>query len=239
MKNLGEGIVLSRIAYSESSWVIQCFTREHGLKSFLVQGGKKKYASQIQALSHIEFSYSQKHEDQLARMYEIQDATNQSAIRFDPVRSSICFFEAEFVRQCVHEGHPDLPLYDFLCQEIQYLSAHDQLANYVIYWVLEMTRLLGFQPQVIDDRANYFDLQQGELGWQRDPMTDPKLVIEDETVPVLAQLLKLNKEGILQQALPKAIRQQLLEHLLRFMRTQHNAFREIKSLAVYQTLWYE
>ncbi len=202
----------------------------------MVKGGAKKYASIFQALSLIEFTYYQKNEDQLANLYEPVLQQNFQDLYFNPIKQSVLFFECEFLKQSLDEGQSDAGLYDFVLSELDYLNTHEFEANYLIYWILELSNHFGIQPQLIDENSTHFDLVNGELTFLNSMHSDS---IKGDIIEKLSLFLTHTKEEQLQLHLNKEERKNLLEILLKYFSIHIDTFKKINSFEVYQTLWYD
>lgn len=226
--------MLSRVSYSESSWVVKCFTENHGLKSFLVQGGKKKYASLIQALSPVEFTYNQRHDEQLCKMYELKAYLSIPEIRFDPVKASISFFEAEVLLQVLEDGMIDKHLYAFVEQELEWLNAHTSPPNYLIFWLLELCTLLGFKPFSDTENPGYFDMENGEL---TEHIKHGTIGVSGAIIGMLYRFMQSDREASLSITTTREARNELLEILLSYLSSHIPRFKKIKCMEVYQSIW--
>jgi DNA repair protein RecO (recombination protein O) len=236
MKKTEQGFVLQKIAYSETSFIVKMFTKNHGLKSFMVKGGNKKFSSIFQAMVHLEFTYYQKNEDQLANLYEPVLISNFQEIYFSPIKQSVVFFQAEFLSQCLQVNQEDKKLFDFISKELVLLNNFDFESNYLIYWTLELSDILGFKPQLDDEDGIYFDLINGILSKTNSTHSDS---VQGETVQILAFFLKLERQEQLNLKLSKELRKQILLTLIRYFTIHIDTFKKIKSFEVYQTLWYD
>ncbi|MCE3296795.1 MAG: repair protein recO [Crocinitomicaceae bacterium] len=235
LKKTDIGIILNRISYSETSVVVKCFTQEHGLKAFLVQGGKKKYSSALQVMMPVEFTFYQK-KDELAKMYDPAQVLNLNEVLFHPLKSSYLFFQSEILVQCLKEGQIDGNLFRFAMEELVWLNLHDNHANYLLSWLLELCNILGFFPNVIDPSAWEFDLQNGEIG---SGLVRTSQCVSSPEIRVLSQLLLSEKEARLKLQIPKESRRFLLNLLLDYFKIHVSGFKTPKSLEVYQVIWYE
>lgn len=234
MKQKDLGFVLSRVAYSETSSILKCFTREHGLKSFLLQGAKKKYASVLQVFSPVEFTYYQKR-DELAKMTEPAPFLHFQENNFHPVKSSCLFFKAEILSKCVHEGQADLGLFEFITEELCYLDTHPFSGNYLLHWLLELSLHMGIQPQVIE-RGTFFDLMNGEIHLLANFSKDS---VKHENVLLLCDFLNLEREERLHLHIDKEARNHLMKLVLNYFHLHISGFKTPHSIEVYQSLWYE
>ncbi len=235
MKKKDIGFVLHRISYSETSSIIKCFSQENGLKSFMIQGGKKKYSSVLQAMMPIEFTFYQKNEE-LAKLYEPSVFVNLNETQFHPVKSSYLFFEAEILLQCFKDGQKDKEIFRFVLEELLWLNTHENHANYLLFWLIELCDYLGIKPHVIDESALDFDLVNGEIS--RDIIKTSQCVTHPE-IKNFVQTLLLDKEAILHLDLSKQSRKFILNLLLDYLKIHISGFKTPQSLEVYQTIWYD
>ncbi len=236
MKKTERGFVLQKVAYSETSFVVKIFTKNHGLKSFMVKGGNKKYSSIFQALVHLEFTYYQKNEEQLANLYEPVLLSNFQEIYFSPLKQSVVFFQTEFLSQCLQANQEDKKLYEFICKELTYLNSKDFESNYLISWIIELSDVLGFKPQLDEENVSYFDLMNGVLSKTNFMQAES---IQGEIVEKIALFLSQDKLQQTSINLNKDQRKEILLIFIKYFSIHVDTFKKIKSLEVYQTLWYE
>lgn len=234
MKQKDTAFILNKIPYSETSTVVRCFTREHGLKSFLIQGGRKKHASVLQVMSPIEFTFYQKKEE-LAKMYDPSFFVQLSDVFFHPIKSSCLFFQAEILLSCVHEGQTDEALFVFIREELLWLNTHDFEANYLLHWLVEVCMILGISPHV-EEKGPYFALKQGTIHALPPQEVD---VLADSSIMLLSTFLESSREERIQFTMLKKERSFLLSTILQYMKIHIAGFQLPQSIEVYQTLWYE
>ena len=234
MKKTSRGLIIQRFSYSETSLIVHCFTETEGLKSFLFQGAKKKKGVVLLPLSPIEFSYYQKDEGQLAKMTDATLYQSFATIPFDPVKSTVVFFQVEILVNVLHVGVVDKHLFEFLVGELAWLDEHNNLANYPIYWLLEISQQLGFYPLKTEENTTYFDLENGEfLSYIPSNFTYKS----GREVDVLGSLLSLPKDVILNFSLPKDLRKQVLQLLLVYFKYHIPNFNPTNSLEVIESIW--
>lgn len=197
--------------------VLKCFTQHYGLKSFLLQGAKKKFAHLIQALSPIEFNFNLKNQEQLANMYEPHFFYPASDIPFNNLKTSLVFFQNEVLSNVLIEGQIDEELFLFLSEEYRFLDQETFHPNYIIFWLFQLITLLGFDPTELDS-------------------DEP---LSQHSTFVLSKLNYRSKEEWLSLVIDKTDRQQLIQGLLAYYQLKIPNFRVIKTLEVYQSIWYE
>jgi DNA repair protein RecO (recombination protein O) len=234
MKQTDKGLVLNRFSYSETSLMIKCLTESNGLKSFLFQGAKKKKGLVISPLMPIEFTYYQKEEHQLAKMTDARLTTSFQSIPFDPVKSTILFFEVDILTKVLHEGDKDSLVYDYILEELHWLDSNNDLTNYPIYWLLYLSKTLGFYPHKIGDKTPYFDLEEGEFS------SVPPQNLQFKTgyeIELLSNLIPCNKSEILGYKIPKTIRKTIIHILLAYYKLHIPNFRNSNALEIIETIW--
>lgn len=234
MKSTEKGFLISRISFSETSLIVKCFTQNHGLKSFIFQGAKKKNAHVMMTLAPLEFTYYQRNDSQLGKMTEAQLFYTFMNLPFHPVKSGIVFFMAEMLQNVLHEDVKDTPLFDFIEEELMWLDQTTEMTNYPIYWLLELTQYLGFYPLIVDKNGAYFDLEDGqfvELAPRNH--TSQKGV----TIDFLREIIGDSKEQILALDIPKIQRKNVMKLLLDYFHFHIPNFKDLKSIEVIESLW--
>ncbi|MEK9612523.1 MAG: DNA repair protein RecO C-terminal domain-containing protein [Flavobacteriaceae bacterium] len=77
-------------------------------------------------------------------------------------KKALIFFLAEIIHQVVKE-EPDSneQLYSFLFQRMIWLDQNDEIGLFHIKTMLDLTRYIGFYPNVYPSEDAYFDLESG------------------------------------------------------------------------------
>lgn len=143
----GEALVLKRTAYAENSAVVQLFTRQHGVLSFLVPGmqGKSGKSAMLRPGSFVEVVYYLQGNASLKRIKELKSVT--PFLTEDPVRGAITLFCTEAVRCVVPEEHPDEHLYGFVKNELSRLQRPTiRLKWFIHVFLLRLAEVCGHGP---------------------------------------------------------------------------------------------
>jgi DNA repair protein RecO (recombination protein O) len=152
-------IVLHRINYSNSSLVVNCYTKQNGRQSFLFQGGKKKSAH-VFPLSMCEISYYHRSDGELGKISDFNPLNTLLQIQLDPVKSSIAFFWADIIRKTTTDGQDDPAMFDFLNNQIVALNKVKSVQDTNLMFLLHYTQFLGIEPQHAGNKK-YFNLTEG------------------------------------------------------------------------------
>lgn len=228
-----KAIVLSAMKYSDTSLIVKCYTELDGVKSYLLRGvlkskkGKLK-SGYFQPLTQLELIANHKNKGGLESVREARVLYHFQTIHADVVKNSIVFFLSEVLAGVLHEEEENKPMYRFLETAIQWLDTHEEVANFHIFFLLKLSRYLGFQPYEIDEGALYFDLGEAEYVSVRPAQP----YIADEQLQLFNAFLRADFDSIAAVKTTKFKRKELLKMLIRFYQFHLHGFREPKSLDV-------
>ena len=156
-------IVLSQIKVGDNSHIVHLYTLSHGPLTVMVKGSKRAALRSVfmQPLSLIEVVISMRPKQSILHIKESRPAQILTSIPYNPVKSAIAMFLAEWLSHSIREQHPDAPLYAFIEQSI---LAFDEMesgyANFHLVFLIKMTYFLGIFPNLSHfDEGVYFDLQ--------------------------------------------------------------------------------
>jgi DNA repair protein RecO (recombination protein O) len=232
MSDQSRGIVLQHIRYSESSLIVKIFTEEFGLISFLIKGAYGKHSrfkpAFFQPLSLIEFVSRIKPGRDLHFMSEISVETAFHSLHSDIQKNSIVIFISELLSKTIIERSPNIPLFDFIHQAIQWLDLQDQrFADFHLYFMIELSRHLGFYPK--SDRfqnGQVFDLMEGVFKFNH-----PSVVhfMNDKQSAAFHQLCLTSLENLYQVQLTREQRREILDLLIVYYRLHFPGFKGLQS----------
>lgn len=235
-----EGIIFRRLKYSETSLIVDIYTREKGLRSFIISGVRKSKAKISNALldhmNLVQIIAYDKSDDKLARVKEIHLKTPYHDINRNIIKSSLGIFLLEITRECIKEKEANAELHDFIRDWYLYLDqASHQLSCFHLMYLLELSRFLGFAPMsnFDDQMRSQFDLMDGTFVSK---LSLSKYLLPTDRSIFIRQLLDSNKSQLEFIRIPKAVRNVLLFDIIKFYRLHIENFKEPKSLAVIQTV---
>lgn len=226
-----KAIVLSTLKYQEKSLIVKCFTESDGLKSYFVQSAfsSRKSSQKIayfQPLTILEIEANHKNKGTLEHFKEIKLATSFHSINTNIFKSTIVMFLSEIIHNSIHEEEKNQDLFTFLETALLWLDTHDEIANFHLILMLEMTKFFGFYPDDSNSDFNFFDLNEGIFT----PFQGTNCLSEHET-HLLKKLINLKFDS--NQKLFAAIeRQIILKLLLNFYTIHLDGFKKPKSLDV-------
>ncbi|MEL6718681.1 MAG: DNA repair protein RecO [Bacteroidota bacterium] len=213
-----KGIVLRSFKYSETSLIVEVYTREKGLKKYIVSGVRSKKAkvsaNLLQLMTILDLVAYDKEGKELNRVKEIKAAHIYQDLPFDIRRSSVGLFITEVAQKVLKQSEQHYELYDFLELIYLYLDQKDAIVNNVhLYFLVHFTQYLGFQPDGQYSKITpFFNLEEGTF--VSDQMA--KYSLDQRLSQILEQLLDSQLSTIDQLSINRQERNQLLEQLIRY-----------------------
>lgn len=226
------GIVLRSMKYSETSIIVDVYTEEKGLRSYIVSGVRTKNAKiksgHLQLMSILDLVVYHRDDKDLTRTKEIKSAHVYQSIPFDVVKGAVGLFMTELAQKTIKEQEENPALFRFLFDSFVHLdSTPHPVANLHLHFLLELSVFLGFMPGEADNpETSYFDMQEGNFV-EYEPIH--AYFMSRELSDLVAQLLKSNREACHTIKMNKIERRQLLKHLLDFFKLHIDDFPTINA----------
>ena len=228
-----KAIVLSALKYGDTSLIVKLFTVSDGLKSYLLRGvlaskkGKLKTAY-FQPLTQLEITANHKNKGTLERLSEVKVCYQYQSLHTDIAKNAITLFLAEMLGNSIFEEESNLGLFQFIEAALQWLDTHDKIANFHLFFLLSLTRYLGFYPDTSQMNTSYFDLLEGQF---TNHLSMNPVLMESKLVN-FKLFLGTNFDAIHTIKMNKKDRQELLESLVLYFELHLQGFRKPKSLAI-------
>ena len=228
-----KAIVISTIKYSDTSLIVRLYTKEVGLVSFLLKGvlkskkGKLRtaYFQPLNQLSII-FSYQEKRNLQLLK--EAQVIHVYETIYTSITKQSIVLFLSEVLSSAIQEEETNTLLYEYLEHSLIWLDSHEQISNFHLLFLLNLTKFLGFYPDVSQSNKNGFHLSEGFF-------TDNlqiKEVIKGNEINQFKKLLGINFDKLNDIKMSQKSRRELISHLMVYYQHHLDGFKTPKSIHI-------
>ena len=226
-----KAIVLSSLKYQEKSLIVKCFTESDGLKSYFVPSAysNKKVNQKIayfQPLTLIEIEANHKNKGTLEHFKEIRLAHSYHSINTNVVKSTIVIFLSEILHHAIKEEEKNQSLFSFLETALLWFDTHQETTNFHLILMMEVTKYLGFYPDLTELDFPYFDIKEGCFT----PFQRINSLTEHET-HLFKRLLQLKFDSD-QKIFAGIERQLLLKILLDFYTLHLDGFKKPKSLDV-------
>lgn len=228
LKN-SEGIVFHSIKYGDSGRILNVYTKENGLMSFMIQGlnsRKNAKKTHFQHLNILDLHYYKKEKNNLQRLKDSNIITDNSSLDVDKLY--IVIFAAEFLKNSILEEEANPPLYSFLKKWIENLHMeHKNPMLYLLNFCIEISGFLGFLP--MNNEGKYFNLLDGCF---ENSIKDPSYTLSENSSSLFKKLL--NKENRFSHSEQK----ETLDSIIRFYSCHLNNFKTPKSLEMLKAIWF-
>ncbi len=231
-----QGIILRSIKYSETSIICDIYTRERGLRSFIVSGvrsARKGGAAAIyQPTNIVQLVSYDVDTDKLARIKDISLAHHYKHIHLDIVVSSTAIFMIEIARNAIQEREANVDFYDLLLEWFIRVDEHHVFFALAPHrFMINLSMHLGFGPMNNCNMTDpYFDLLEGSFG----STTGSPYFLDADDSAAFSKILDSAVDETL--TLPKIQRDRLLDALIKYFQLHITAFRDIKSLEVLRSI---
>ena len=228
-----KAIVLSSIKYGDTSLVVKCFTLEAGIKTYLLKGilkakKAKVKAAYFQVLSQIEIEAIHKNKGTLESIRDVKIGYVYSSMHSDIKKSAVAMFLAEMLNTSIQEEEKNEALFEYLEVSLQWLDAHEEVANFHMLFLLNLTKYLGFYPDLKNQHYANFNLLEGAYvsdGGVRHLVFGEKLIL-------LNRLLGINFDSLKLVGFSGQNRMDILTILIEYFELHLQGFRKPKSLVI-------
>jgi DNA repair protein RecO (recombination protein O) len=233
------GIVLHSIKYSENSLILKILTDVFGLQSYIITGVRSKKsgakASLFQPFSMVELIVSHSSNKHLQRIYDVNISNQLTTLPYDIIKSSIALFLNEVLNAAIKETNSDDKLFEFIKNSILILDLEtESCANFHIYFLLRLTKFLGFYPLGKYDSENLiFDYKEGRFVNQ---LPNHRYFFDQNQSKLFQDFGIANYENSKSIKLNSLERKQLLNSLVDYYSLHIDSFPEIKSSKVLEII---
>ncbi len=226
------GIVFKTTDYGDNSIITQVFTEKFGLQSYIVNGAKKPRAkissNMFQPLHLLDMVVYHKNTGNVQRVKEVKNAPVLQTIPYDVIKSSLAIFLNEVLYKAVKQQSADENLFEYVFNAIEWLDHQtDGLANFHLFFLIRLTRYLGFYPDTqLTGVAGFFDLKDGVF---RNYKPDGILYLSPPHTQNFAALLQCTFESLAQFKLSNDERRYLIHKVLDYYTLHIEGFGNIRS----------
>lgn len=229
------GIVLHRTKYAENSVIVNIFTREAGVQSFIVKGAYSKRSRSVMALldnlSIVELNFDDNGKN-IKYLREVSLHYSYSLVPFDMVRRTLLIFYNELIYKILREFQADTAFYDFVEKSIIDLDLPETVLTDVhLKFMVQLTHVMGIFPQ-----ANYTDYYKifsiEESCFVHEYFDYPNFLSIDAS----AYLWQLMSGQPPKEFPPKIVRNELLFGLIQYFEQHNEQIRSIESVEILSQL---
>lgn len=231
MRQTTQAIVLSGIKYSESSLILNVYTKNNGKQSLIYRGfynKKNRLRALLFPLIQVEITYQNTNKTQLHQLYEVS-LTKQNLAQHNPYKNSILLFLSEVLNQVLKEEEQNHMLYQFLSSSLDWLTHQtENYANFHLWFLVNLSKYLGFYPNTEQRNYSYFDLEQGIFTNQK----TANICLDQQQTQLFVCLLQTDLNKLGSHIKNQQQRQSLLQCLIQYYTIHNQEFKTPKSTEV-------
>lgn len=233
-------IVLHVTKYNDSSVIAHTLTEQAGSVSFLVRISRSPRAavqhSLFRPLAVLELTWDDHGTHDLRHPRSARTAIPLLSIPYDPHKSAIAFFLAEFLHYALRVETDPAPLFAYVVNSLCWLDTVDHnFSNFHIVFLLRLARFLGITPNFETYAEGcYFDLRSARFVGVRPDHAD---YVSPTNAARLKQIVRINYGTMRLFRFSGRERSELLEHIVTYYRLHLPAFPPLKSLDVLRELF--
>ncbi|MFV0540432.1 MAG: DNA repair protein RecO [Aestuariibaculum sp.] len=225
-----KAIVLSKLKYRDNDLIVRCYTQQKGILSFMVRGifkSKKSTAKSayFQPLSQLYLIVDYKENHSLQSIKETKPAMVYSSLHTNVIKASVVMFLSEVLTYVLKEEEANAILYSYLETTLSWFDEQNNFANFHLLFLLNLTKYLGFYPDIKHIDYPYFNLTDGKFSLY-------KSTVSTQDVVLLKQLLNSKFDGLSELKIHSKQRKSFLSILLTYYGLHLGDFKKPKSLTV-------
>ncbi len=233
-----KAIVFSAIKYGDADLIVKCFTREEGIKSYLVRGvlkskkGKLKPAY-FQALTQLNIVANHNRKNTLNFIKEVSVIYPYESVHSSVVKQTIIMFLSEVLSNIVQEEELNQELYDYLESSLIWFDINSNISNFHLVFLMKLTYFLGFYPDVLAEHRPVFNLLEGKFSYS----INEKLSISGTELQSFKKVIGVSFDEISKVPFHKKERQFILKTIIQYYELHLSGFRPPRSLVVLDSVF--
>ena len=230
-------IVISALKYGEADLIVKCFTQSNGLKSYLLRRilkskkGKLRTAM-FQPATQLEIVAVHKDKGTLESIRDAKVLHSYTTLHTDIYKTSIVLFLAEMLKNSIQEEEENKELYTFLENAFLWLDRNEHSANFHLFFILELTRYLGFYPDTSTSSLPHFNMLTGNFEY-----TETIYSITEDNLFILNSLLGIDFDALNTIKLNKTRRAAFVNMVIGYYELHLHGFKKPKSLTILNSLF--
>ncbi len=236
-----EGIIVKAIKYSETSIICDAYTDELGLRTYIINGVRKKNSrvapGLLQPMALVELVVYHNDDKDVNRIKEIKASYMYQRIPFEVPRGAIGLFMTEVVQKTLREPEPQPILFEFLKQcycQLDQMQA--RVVNYPVWFLAHYASYLGLTPSIeVLTEESVFDYSIGRI--LGEAPSGHHYYFSTHNTHLLAALLELDATDSAELELSNEDRRALLNDLLRYYQYHLDNFGTLNSILILQSIF--
>ena len=228
-------LVIKSIKQGETSSIVSCYLEEIGFKSFLVKGLYSQKKSRFSKahffpLNIININYSFNESRGLGFIKEVKSEFLFNTIHTDIQKSSVIVFLSEILNSVFREElEVNQDLFNFLLSSLIWYDNIEECNNYHIKFLIELTKYIGFYPNIRNKDDMYFCLESGSTSCTK-PLAGK---IKGQDLNLLKELLGTKFEDLNTMSINRESRTRILNKIIDYYSLHLQMFKTPKSIHVF------
>jgi DNA repair protein RecO (recombination protein O) len=232
-----KAIVINSIKYGDTSLIATCYTENCGLKTYMLKGVLKAKKAKIktayfQPLMQLNLTANHNNKGSLNSIREIEVVNFYHSIYSDIKKQSIALFLSEILYYTIKEEEQNASLFMYLETSLLWLDTHEVVSNFHLLFLLNLTKYLGFYPELNAQDLEYFDLLEGNFTSKKKFNT-----VSGEKLTHFKKLLGINFDMLHKVNFSALDRQEVLSILIQYLELHVSGFKKPKSLNVLKSVF--
>ena len=231
-------IVLSKIRYKDNDMIVKSFTKEYGAISFIVRGRQNSKKNKIKyvyfqelTILEIQFNYNSKRDLQYIKDIEIKH--NYTSSHTDLVKVSVIMFLSEVLSNVITHQKRDIQLYNYIEQSLIWYDINKSNTYFHMIFLIELTRYLGFYPDILSNNFKYFNLEGGSY----EKSKTSEYSITGDSLNLFNQILGIKFDTNPLPTLNSKDKIEIIDIILTYYKLHINNFKPIKSLEIVKNIF--
>ena len=231
--------VIKSLKNGETSLIVSCYLEDIGFKTFIVKGvyGSKKSKfskAHFFPLNIINLNYSYTEGRNLGFIKEVKTEKLYSTLHSDVQKSSIIIFLSEILNSIFREETDvNNDLFEFLFNSLSWYDQVGNCNNFHIKFLLELSKFIGFYPNINNENDSFFDLQLGSTVSTR-PID---VNISGDDFSVFKKFLGMKFEDLNLMSLKNNSRVRILNYIIDYYSLHLQMFKTPKSINVFNEIF--
>ena len=228
-----KAIVISKLKYKDNDLIVKCYTEHFGVQSYLLRGVLKSKKGKLrsayfQLLSQLEIVVNYRESKSLHSINDVKPLVIYQTIHVNVAKSAIVMFLAEVLTGILKEEEQNLTLFSYINTTLHWLDINDDFSNFHLLFLLNLTKQLGFYPDVKNSDLDYFNLEEGKFQAKK----SNNHCISGDKLTQLKMLLGINFDTLNTIKINSKKRQEFLYMILLYFELHLGSLKKPKSLQV-------
>lgn len=226
-------LVLHTVQYKETSVIAKVFTRQLGVRSYVLKGvrkgGSRTKQNLLQPLSYLDLVVYNNPKTQINYLKEIAPHAGVApqalgGMDAEAVHNALRFFMTELLYKTLREEEPMPELFDYVVDSLRFIGEDRNLSNHPIFFLLTVSRYLGIKPlDNYSQREPLFDLLNGRYCYSGSN------TLSTSTSQLLHCYLQAANEGGMAPLTTLAQRTEIINRLLDYFQLHLTEFHNFRS----------